>query len=151
MSLMRRLAGKSTLVPEYEAHSFSWLMQRLAETRTFQRVVTAQVVREDEVIGFFVYAIRQNREIDVVQLAALPRREGLTFDHLIHHAAAEGGAVLRGRFDRRLAPLISERGLPLTLGQPWTLVRSGRPDVAAQFLNGTAFLSRLDAEWWIGT
>ncbi len=151
MSLMRRLAGKNTLVPEYEAHSFGWLMQRLAETRKFERVVTAQVIHEGEAIGFFVYVIRQDREIDVVQLAALPRREGLTFDHLIHHAAAEGGAVLRGRFDRRLAPLISERGLPLTLGQPWTLVRSGRPDVAAQFLTGNAFFSRLDAEWWIGT
>jgi len=151
MSLMRRLAGKNTLVPEYDAHSFNWLMQRLAETRKFQRVVTAQVIREGEVIGFFVYVIRQNREIDVVQLAALPRREGLTFDHLVHHAAAEGGAALRGRFDRRLAPLISERGLPLTLGQPWTLVRSGRPDVTAQFLDGSALLSRLDAEWWIDT
>jgi predicted transcriptional regulator len=151
MSLMQRLAGKNTLVPEYEAHSFSWLMQRLVETRTFQRVVTAQVMRDSEVIGCFVYAIRQNREIEVVQLAALPRREGLTFDHLMHHAAGEGGTVLRGRFDRRLAPLISERGLPLTLGQPWTLVRSGRPNVTAQFLDGSALLSRLDAEWWIVT
>jgi len=151
MSLMRRLAGKNTLVPEYEGHSFGWLMQRLAETPKFERVVTAQVIREGEAIGFFVYVIRQDGEMDVVQLAALPRREGLTFDHLIHHAAAEGGAVLRGRFDRRLAPLISERGLPLTLGQPWTLVRSARADVEAQFFSGNAILSRLDAEWWIGT
>jgi hypothetical protein len=151
VSLMRRLAGKNTLVPEYEAHSFGWLMQRLAESRKFDRVMTAQVILEGEAIGFFVYLIRQNREIDVVQFAALPRREHLTFDHLIHHAVAQGGSVLRGRLDRRLAPLISERGLPLTLGEPWTLVRSGRPDVAAQFLSGNALLSRLDAEWWIAT
>jgi hypothetical protein len=151
MRLLRRLAGKNTLVPEYDAHSFSWLIQRLAETRKFDRVMTAQVILEGEAIGFFVYLIRQNREIDVVQFAALPRRERLTFDHLIHHAVAQGGSVVRGRLDRRLAPLISERGLPLTLGQPWTLVRSGRPDVVAQFLGGNALISRLDAEWWIAT
>jgi len=151
MSLMRRLAGKNTLVPEYEAHSFGWLMQRLAETRKFERVVTAQVIHDGEAIGFFVYAIRQDGEVDVVQLAALPRREGLTFDHLIRHAVGNGGTVLRGRLDRRFALLISERGLPLTLGQPWTVVRSGRPDITAQLLNGNAFLSRLDAEWWIDT
>jgi ribosomal protein S18 acetylase RimI-like enzyme len=151
MSLTRRLAGKNTLVPEYDTHSFSWLIQRLGETRKFDRVMTAQVILEGEAIGFFVYLIRQNREIDVVQFAALPRRESLTFDHLIHHAVAQGGSVLRGRLDGRLAPLISERGLPVTLGQPWTLVRSGRPDVAAQFLTGNALLSRLDAEWWIAT
>jgi hypothetical protein len=149
ISLMRRLAGKNTLVPEYEAHSFGWLMQRLAETRKFQRVVTAQVIHEGEAIGFFVYAMRQDGEVDVIQLVALPRRERLTFDHLIHHAIDDGGTVLRGRLDRRFAPLISEWGLPITLAQPWTMVRSGRPDVEAQFLNGNVVFSRLDAEWWI--
>jgi hypothetical protein len=151
MSLMRRLAGKNTLVPEYDAHSFGWLMQRLAETRRFERVVSAQVIHGGEAIGFFVYAIRQNSQVEVVQLAALPGREGLTFDHLIRHSAGNGGTVLRGRLDKRFARLIMERGLPLTLGQPWTVVQSGRPDVAAQLLSGNAFLSRLDAEWWINT
>jgi len=151
MSLMQRLAGKNTLVPEYDAQSFGWLIQRLTETRRFERVATAQVTLDGETIGFFVYATAQSGEIDVVQLAALPGREGPMLDHLIRHAAGSGGRVLRGRLDRRFALLISERGLPLTLGQPWTVVRSGRPDVTAQLLNGNAFLSRLDAEWWINT
>ena len=149
MGLMRKLAGKNTLVPEYDARSFGWLMQRLAATRKFERVMTAQVIHDGQPIGCFVYATRQDGEVDVIQLAALPGREGLTFDHLIRHALSNGARVLRGRLDRRFALLISERGLPLTLGQPWTVVRSGRPDVTAQLLNGNAFLSRLDAEWWI--
>jgi predicted N-acetyltransferase YhbS len=151
VSLMRRLAGKNTLVPEYEAHSFGWLMQRLTESRKFERVVSAQVIHDGEAIGFFVYVMRAGGEVDVVQLAALSGREGATFDHLIRHAIGSGGTVLRGRLDRRFALLISERGLPLTVGQPWTLVRSGRAEVTAQLLNGNAILSRLDAEWWIDT
>ena len=150
MSLMRRLAGKNTLVPEYETHSFSWLIQRLSETEKSRRVVTAQVIHGDEPIGWFIYVIRPDGEIDLVQMAALPGREGMTLDHLIYHARAEGGTVLRGRLDRRFAPLISQRGLPLTLGQPWTVVQASRSDVATQFLAGNAFFSRLDAEWWIG-
>jgi hypothetical protein len=149
MSLLQRLAGKKALVPEYEAHSFGWLMQRIAESRKFERVVSAQVTKDGEPIGFFVYAKWPAGEIDVVQLAAVPGSEGLTFDHLVRHSADNGGTVLKGRLDRRLAPVIAERGLPLTLGRPWTVVRSGRPDIAAQLLNGNAFLSRLDAEWWI--
>jgi ribosomal protein S18 acetylase RimI-like enzyme len=150
ISLTRRLAGKNTLVPEYDAESFSWLMQRVAETQKSARVISGSVIYDGEPIGWFIYAIRSSGEVDVVQLAALPAREGLAFDHLLHHAFAEGGAVLRGRLDPQFAPLVSHRGLPLTLGQPWTVVRSGRPDVTAQFLNGNAFFSRLDAEWWIG-
>jgi hypothetical protein len=148
---MQRLAGKNTLVPDYDAHSFGWLMQRLAEVRKFKRVVTAQVIHDGQPIGCFVYAIRHDNDADVVLLVALPGREALTFDHLMRHAAGSGGRALRGRLDRRFAQLVSERGLPVTLAQPWTLVRSGRPDVLAQLLNGNAFLSRLDAEWWIDT
>jgi hypothetical protein len=151
MSLLQRLAGKKTLVPDYEAHSFGWLMQRLAESRKFERVVSAQVIHDGDAIGCFIYIMREGGEVDVVQLVALPGREGHTFDHLMRHAIGNGGKVLRGRLDRRFAPLVSQRGLPLTVGQPWTLVRSGRPDVAAQLLNGNAILSRLDAEWWIDT
>jgi hypothetical protein len=148
---MRRLAGKNILVPEYEASSFGWLMQRLQEGRRFKRVVAAQVVHEGEAIGLFVYGIGQDGETDVVQLAALPGREDLTFDHLTNHARDNGGTVLRGRLDRRVSRLISERGLPLTLAQPWTVLHSHRPDVTSQLLTGQAFLSRLDSEWWINT
>jgi len=151
IKLTRRFAGNNTLVPEYDAQSFSWLMQRVAETQKSARVVSASVIYDGEPIGWFIYAIRPTGEVDVIQLAALRAREALTFDHLIYHTTAEGGVVLRGRLDPRFAPLVSEHGLPLTLGQPWTVVRSGRPDVAAQLLNGNAFFSRLDAEWWIGT
>jgi hypothetical protein len=151
IALTRSLAGKNTLVPEYDTHSFGWLLKRLTETQKSARVVTAQVIHDGEAIGWFIYAIGPAGQVDVVQLAALPGRERLTLDHLVYHALAEGGSVLRGRFDRRFAPLISERALPLTVGQPWAVVRSGRPEVAAQFLSGNAFFSRLDAEWWIGT
>jgi hypothetical protein len=151
IALTRSLAAKNTLVPEYDTHSFSWLLQRLAETQKSARVVTAQVTHNGEPIGWFLYAIQPTGQVDVIQLAALPGRERLTFEHLIYHALVEGGSVVRGRFDRRFASFISERALPLTVGRPWAVVRSGRPDLAAQFLNGNAFFSRLDAEWWIGT
>jgi hypothetical protein len=149
--VMRRLSEKNTLVPEYETHSFDWLMQRLTDTRKYEQVVRAQVINDGEPIGFFVYAKWPSGGIDVVQLAAFPGREGHTFDQLVRHSAENGATVLRGRLDRRLAPVIAERGLPLTLGRPWTVVRSDRPDITAQLLNGNAFLSRLDAEWWIDT
>lgn len=151
VDITRRMAAKNTLVPEYDEKSFHWLLQRLTETRSSDRVVSAQIMHEGEAIGFFIYVVKPDSEIDLVQLTALPRREALAFDHLLHHAVGENGTVLRGRLDRRLAPLISEREFPLTLGQPWTLVRSSRADVASQFLNGNALLGRFDAEWWIGT
>jgi len=148
---MQRLAAQATLVPEYDAGSFAWLLARLSERKTSGRIVTRQVTLEKAPIGWFVYEVRPDGEADVVQLGALAGREQLVLDHLIHHARVEDATVLHGRLDRRFARAISDRGFPLTLGQPWTVVRSLREDVSAQFLSGNAFFSRLDAEWWIGT
>jgi hypothetical protein len=146
---MRKVAGKNALIPDYDTHTLSWLLQRIAEGTG--RMVTAQVTHDGEPIGWFIYAIRPHGDADVVQLAALANRQAMVFDHLVQHASRAGARVLRGRMDRQFASLFGDRGVPLTLGHPWTAVRSGRQDVMAQFLSGNAFFSRLDAEWWIGT
>ena len=146
---MRKVAGKNALMPDYDAHTFSWLLARVAEGPG--RLVTAQVTHGSELVGWFIYAIRPNADADVIQLAALGNRQGMVFDHLVQHAQGEGARVLRGRMDRQFASLFGDRGVPLTLGHPWTAVRSGRQEVMTQFLSGNAFFSRLDAEWWIGT
>ena len=146
---MRKVTGQDALIPEYEIHTFVWLLQRLAELPG--RLVTVQVRHEGALVGWFVYAIRLQGYAEVIQLAALAGRQGMVLDHLLHHAGGEGVGVLRGRLDRWFAPVFSDRGVPLTLGHPWTVVRSRRQDVVAQFLSGNAFFSRLEAEWWIGT
>lgn len=150
VSITRKLA-KGALVPAYDALTFSWLLQRLEERQNPSRVVSRQVTLKGQPIGWFIFAVWPGGDVDVVQLASLPGREAATFDHLVDHAASEGGTVLRGRLDRRFAQVISERGIPLTLGQPWTVVRATRADLSGQFLSGNAFFSRLDAEWWIDT
>jgi hypothetical protein len=150
VTLTRKLAGKSTLIPDYEPKTLAWLLQRLAERKNSGKVISAQISQGKDAFGWFIYEIRADGEAEVIQLGALPGRETLVFDHLLSHAASEGSAVLRGRLDRRFATVISERGLPITIGQPWSVVRSSRPELTAQFLTGNAFFSRLDAEWWIG-
>jgi hypothetical protein len=147
--LVGKAAGASAIAPAYDIATLAWLLERLGDRRESERLITAQVTKEGVVIGWFIYLVRPDGEAQVVQLAALRSMEVRVFDHLLYHATVHGAAVLRGRMDRRFASAISERGLPLTLGQPWTVVRSRRPDLMAQFLSGTAFLSRLESEWWL--
>jgi hypothetical protein len=146
---LRKVTGQNALMPEYETHTFAWLLQRVAESAG--RVVTAQVLHDGQLVGWFIYVIRSDGEAQVVQLAALSGRQEALLDHLIQHAIAQGVKVLKGRLDRQFASVLSDRGVPLTLGHPWTVVRSRRPELLAHFLTGNAFFSRLDAEWWIST
>ena len=149
VSNIRRAAGKDALIPEYQTQSFAWLLMRLADGR--RRLASAQVTCDGALVGWFVYAFRSPREAEVIQLAALPGRQQMVFDHLAHHAVAEGATILRGRLDRRFAVILSDLGVALTLGNPWTVAHSRRKDLAHELVNGNAFFSRLDAEWWIST
>jgi hypothetical protein len=149
ISNIQRIAGPNALAPEYRTESLTWLLARVADGP--RRVVSAEVTGNGVVVGWFVYAFRTPREVEVVQLAALPRREEMVFDHLVHHAGGAGASILRGRLDRRFASVLSDRGVPLTVGHPWTVVHSRRKDVANEFVNGRAFFSRLEAEWWISS
>jgi hypothetical protein len=151
VSLVRKLAGRNALVPDYDVRSIQWLFQRIEERSDKPRFITAQVSLDATVIGWLVYLIHPNRDAEVIQLAALPGRERQLFDHLLRHAADRSVAVVRGRLDGRLSAIVSERGLPVTIGQPWVVARSQRSDIATQLLTGNAFFSRLEAEWWIRT
>jgi len=146
---IRRVAGQNALIPEYRAESFVWLLERLEDGR--RRLASAQVTSEGAVVGWFVYAFRSPGEAEVIHLAAFPGRQEMVFEHLLQHAVGEGATILRGRLDRRFATVLSDRGVPLTLAHPWTVVHSRRKDVANEFVNGNAFFSRLEAEWWIST
>lgn len=149
VSLIAKAAGPNALTPVYDVKSLAWLLDRLVERREGERLITAQVLRENAVVGWFMYLLFPSGVAEVVQLAALRGNERFVFQHLLHHATESGCVLLRGRTDRRFASSISEMGLPLTLGQPWTVVRSRRPEIAAQFHSGAAFFSRLDSEWWL--
>lgn len=149
VTALRRVAGPNSLIPDYDARTLDWLLQRVTESAG--RVASAQVLLDGELIGWFIYAIRPDGEAQVVQLAALTGRHERVLDHLIQHAINQGGRVLKGRADRHFSSVLSDRGVPLTLGQPWTVVRARRPELMAHFLGGNTFFSRLDAEWWIGT
>ena len=146
---MRRVASKNALVPEYEARSLAWLLERIAESPG--KLVTTQVTNDGEIVGWFIYVIRPQGDADVIQLAATAGRQAMVFDHLVRHATSQNARVLRGRGDRQFATVFSDRGMPLTLGHPWTMAQSTRQDVTAQILSGNAFFSRLESEWWIGT
>lgn len=149
VSNIRIVGGPNALIPEYRPQSFTWLLMRLADGPG--RLASAQVTHDGAVVGWFVYAFRAPREAEVVHLAAFPGRQEMVFEHLLQHAVGEGANILRGRLDRRFATVLSDRGVPLTLGHPWTVVHSRRKDVANEFVNGNAFFSRLEAEWWIRT
>lgn len=150
VTMLPRVVGRASLVPLYDVASVTWLLHRLEEKQTYSRLETVQVRdAASAVIGWFVYYLRSRDHAEVVQLAAVEGRHKQVLDHLLYHAWRGGAITVAGRVDRLFAAEFDQRGFRLSVGSPWTIVHSRNARLQQAFQSGAAFLSRLDAEWWL--
>ncbi len=75
------------------------------------------------------------------------------FDHVLQRlfedAWRQGAIALRGRLDPAHIQQLSDRHCLFRREGPWTLMHSRDPEILAAIHQGDAFLTRLDAEWWM--
>jgi hypothetical protein len=149
VALLPAMTGRTLLVPVYDAASARWLLDRVAERRG-PGAVRGRVAStaEGEPVGWFLY-LRFGVVAEVVQVAASPGRWGDVLRLLLAEAREEGLSAVGGRLDPAHADEISALGCALASGGPWALVHSRRPELSLAVLAGKAFLSRLEAEWWV--
>lgn len=153
-TLLPRCVGAESVYPVYDGETLTWLFQRLAE-RCRLRSSSAQchAVRFEPhgIVGWFIAAVAPGGTWQTVQLAALPEHRELVLAHLIHTAFRGGAVSVEGRCDRFLEDALVRHRLQCMLAEPWVVVHSNDPRVAAAFRRGDVFLSRLEAEWWLAT
>ena len=142
------LTGKCVLVPDYTAQSLAWAFARLTHGRSAP-VARKQVVKDEsgKAIGWFIYAVADDRVAEILHIAAGPGAARLVLDHLIEDAQAHGVVALTGRLDPALTPELSERRNFLYRRGHWTLAHSGNAELMHALQRGDAFLSRLEGEW----
>ena len=154
ISLLPSCVGPGSIVPVYSEETLAWLMGRLtAKLARFHRLVDQCAVRVGSggLVGWFIAADNPNGSTETVQLAARPEYREVVFAHLAYRAWQRGAITLSGRCDPLFAPLTVQRRLACTLAEPWVVVHARDPRIAASFRSGDAFLSRLEAEWWLAT
>ena len=143
------LMASYALRPVYTTESAEWLSRYLGEKPLGR--LTQLLVRDDggRIAGWFVYYVNPRGTGEVVQVVGGAAEVGLVLDHLLHHAWRSGVVTLSGRCDALQLPEMSARGFVFSRREPWVLVHSRRPDVLNAVVNGGAFLSRLEGEWWM--
>ena len=139
----------NALQPVYNARMLTCLLDRAARKTRHGKLRTRAVRDGEQLIGWYLYYAQPGGVSEVIQLAA---REG-RYDHVLKRLLADawqhGAAAVHGRFDPRFATALSERHCWMRADGAWTLVHSRHADVLDAFQRGSAFLSRLDGEWWL--
>ncbi|HET7766823.1 MAG TPA: hypothetical protein VFK92_17190 [Burkholderiales bacterium] len=144
------VAAGDALQPQYDARSLSWLLEQAAR-KSRHGNLRARAVFEGgrRLIGWYLYYARAGQVSEVVQLAARDGFFDRVLQRLLADAGRHGATAVRGRLDPRHVQELSDRHCWFRREGTWTLVHSRDADIAAAIHRGSAFLSRLEGEWWL--
>jgi hypothetical protein len=142
-------AGRA-LQPAYDSRGLAWLLEQAArKTQHGNLRARAVLDRGRRLIGWYLHYVRAHGVAEVLQLAARDGYFDSVLQRLLTDAWRNRAAAVRGRLDPRYIQELSDRHCWLRREGTWTLVHSRHDDVAAAILQGDAFLSRLEGEWWM--
>jgi hypothetical protein len=143
------MAGRA-LQPAYDSRGLAWLLEQAArKTRHGNLRARAVLDRGRRLIGWYLYYVEAHGVAEVLQLAARDDCFDSVLQRLLADAWRNRAAAVRGRLDPRYVQELSDRHCWLRREGTWTLVHSRYDDVKAAILQGDAFLSRLEGEWWL--
>ena len=147
LACMRDFSEPRSLRPEYDRDSVMWLldfMSRMNAYGSLRKMLLRN--RENKIIGWYLYYLRQGGVGEVVQVGASPSSVDTVLDHLSHDAWTHGAIALHGRLD----PHLSQESLGkycFYFPGNRLLVHSRDPELTREIQSGSAFLTRLDGEW----
>jgi len=143
------MAGRS-LQPAYDSRGLAWLLEQTArKTRHGDLRARAVLDRGRGLVGWYLYYVEAHGVGEVLQLVARDPHFDSVLQRLLADAWRNRAVAVRGRLDPRYIQELSNRHCWLRRESTWTLVHSCRDEVSAAILQGDAFLSRLEGEWWL--
>ena len=150
LAAMPRIVKSKQLYPLYNVDTLTWLlhtMQMNPARGTLRKVLVSDGA---DVLGWYLYYMRDGITADVAQIAATSSTVARVFDHLLWQAHQDGAIAASGQVDPVLFDTLSARDCLLRNPEPrWLLMHSKNPALPTAINNGQAFLSRMEAEWWI--
>ncbi|HZF19990.1 MAG TPA: GNAT family N-acetyltransferase [Burkholderiales bacterium] len=143
------IAEGNALQPHYDVRSLAWLLEQTARKTRHGRLRTRAVREGARLIGWYLYYARSGEVGEVLQVAARDGSFGRVLHRLLADAYRQGATAVRGRVDPRYVQELSDRHCWFRREGAWTLVHSRHADLTAAVHQGSAFLSRLEGEWWL--
>ena len=143
------LGPQFTLRPVYDRNSLEWLYGQLA-AKTRHGPMQARLVRDanGKVAGWFIYYLNSGLS-RVVQLVGRKDATRPVLEHLFRHAADHGALALEGRIEPRFTFDMSNMHCLFQGSAELTLLHARDPAVMASLMQGDAFFTRTEGEWWL--
>jgi hypothetical protein len=143
------LGAQFTFRPAYAHDSLDWLWGQLAANKR-HGPLQARLVRDakGKVAGWFIYYLNSGLS-RVVQIMARKDTTRDVLEHLFRHAADRGALALEGRIEPRFTYDMGNMHCIFQSSAELTLLHARDPAIMASLMQGDAFFTRLEGEWWL--
>lgn len=144
-----RFYGKNILRPDYSQAEITWILGQLGRIKSRGKLV-GNVVRDGrgKTLGWYIYFFAENSIVQVVQIAAKPGHADEVLNHVFTRAWEQGGLAVQGRLEFDLVEALSDKSCLFSYYGPTMLIHSQSSEITSAIANGSAFLTRLEGEWW---
>lgn len=134
----------------YEDADFStWLLAELRNIWRDERLVARLVWADDQVRGWYVYAVKPEGVAEALHVAGADRDVGDVLDDLFHHAWSRGLSAVQGRVEPHLLDALAHRKCFFHASNSSALIHSRDTELLDAVHEGRGLLTRMDADWWI--
>jgi hypothetical protein len=143
------LGSQFTLRPVYDINSLDWLYGQLA-AKNRHGPLQARLVRDagGKVAGWFIYYLNSGLS-RVLQIMARKDTTRPVLEHLFRHAADRGTVALEGRIEPRFTYDMGNMHCFFHSSSELTLLHARDPAIMASLMQGDAFFTRMEGEWWL--
>jgi len=147
----QELGSRYSLSPSYESRTLEWLFQRLKASSTDRRDLRRVVLRsvDGRLVGWYLYLTAPGGIAQTIQVGSHPAESSLVFKHLYYDAWKQGSLAVSGGLQPEHLLTVTQPPGILTHGGSWTVVHSKNPALLRSVLDGDAWLTRLEGEWWM--
>lgn len=149
LPLLQSVSSTAALYPEYPAESFSWLLDKVGESRNLGALRRVIVMDGMEAVGWFIYFVNKGGTAQVLQAGARQGHGLAVMGELFRDAWECGAAAVSGSLDPMLIAELSDSHCQFRCPGFGVLVQSRNADLLGAVLQGEGFISRLDGEWWL--
>jgi hypothetical protein len=135
--------------PHYDETSARWLFDLLDRKARFGRLRKRLLREGDRIVGWCVWYEKPRGVGQVVQVCATPADADAVLAWLTHRALVTGLVALAGGLNPLAFGAQAAQILLVSRSHTWMLLQARDPELLAAIQSGQAFLSKMEAEWWI--
>jgi len=136
------------LLPDYQSQSADWRLSLAGDKQEFGPLIRTGVYENGKLLGWYLYYAKKGAIAQVLQLVANTKTVGRVLAHLFDSALRQGCAAVMGNADPAYMEEYPHHHCHCFVRGAMTVAHTRNPDIMRDLLQGNAFLSRLEGEWW---